>query len=47
MLLGMVATNVAPLLMLVVAIGTAAMLAACVPALRASRIDPMAALRES
>jgi putative ABC transport system permease protein len=47
LLFGMVTTNMSQLAVLVVVIAAAALLAAYFPARRASRIDPMSALRET
>ena len=47
MLFGLVATSLYQLIVLVVVLGTAALIAAYLPARRAAGIDPMSALRQS
>ena len=46
MLFGLVATNMSQLIVLAVVLGTAALIAAYLPARRAAGIDPMSALRQ-
>jgi ABC-type lipoprotein release transport system permease subunit len=46
MLFGLVATDMSQLIMLVMVLGTAALVAAYLPARRAAAIDPMSALRQ-